>query len=403
MNTTASIPTTLTTDKVRVSSIDLMRGIVIVIMALDHSREFFHLGGFFYNATDMQTTTPVLFFTRWITHFCAPTFVFLAGTSIFLVSLRKTPNELTLFLLSRGLWLILIEVVVMRFSFFFNFYYDVTVLQVIWAIGISMVCLSLLVRLNIKAILSIGAGIVLLHNATDGIRLTPGQPFYAIWTILHQPGFIPVTEDRGILSFYPFLPWLGVMLLGFCFGRLYSPSFTTEQRRKMLLQIGVAATVLFVILRGINIYGDPVPWSSQKDGLYTFMSFLNCTKYPPSLLYLLMTLGPVITVLAFIDNKNFSFSNPFVVLGRVPMFFYILHFYLLHSVSVMLFLQKKNLHLSDLDFHFSKSFGGLTPEAGYSLPWAFVAWISVILLLFPLCYWYNQYKSTHRHWWLSYL
>jgi uncharacterized membrane protein len=401
--TTATTQETAVTQKVRISSIDLMRGIVMVIMALDHSREFFHLGGFFYDATNMQTTTPVLFFTRWITHFCAPTFVFLAGTSIFITSKRKTPAELSLFLLSRGFWLLVIEVVVMRFALFFNFHYDVIVLQVIWAIGASMILMALLVRLPFKILLGIGLLITLTHNLGDGLRLQPGETFFGIWSLLKQPGFVPLTENTNILSFYPMLPWLGVMILGYCLGKLYTSEFGATARRKLLLQLGLICIALFIVIRFINVYGDPAPWSEQKNALYTFMSFLNCTKYPPSLLYLLMTLGPVLVLLSWMDQKSFSMANPLVVLGRVPMFFYILHFYILHSVSLLLFMRKTNISLSEIDFHFNKSFGGLTPEAGYSLPWAFIAWISVVLLLYPFCYWYNNYKSTHRHWWLSYL
>jgi uncharacterized membrane protein len=401
--TTATMQETAVTQKVRISSIDLMRGIVMVIMALDHSREFFHLGGFFYDATNMQTTTPVLFFTRWITHFCAPTFVFLAGTSIFITSKRKTAGELSLFLLSRGFWLLVIEVVVMRFALFFNFHYDVIVLQVIWAIGASMILMAILVRLPFKILLGIGLLITLTHNLGDGLRLQPGDTFFGIWSLLKQPGFVPLTESTNILSFYPMLPWLGVMILGYCLGKLYTSEFGASARRKLLLQLGLICIALFIVIRFINVYGDPAPWSEQKNALYTFMSFLNCTKYPPSLLYLLMTLGPVLVLLSWMDQKSFSIRNPFVVLGRVPMFFYILHFYILHTVSLLLFMRKTNITLSDIDFHFNKSFGGLTPEAGYSLPWAFIAWISVVLLLYPFCYWYNNYKSTHRHWWLSYL
>lgn len=401
--TTLTAPADVLTEKPRISSIDLMRGIVMVIMALDHARDFFHLGGFAYNPTDMNTTTPVLFFTRWITHFCAPTFVFLAGTSIYISVQRKPKKELSFFLLTRGLWLILLEVVVIRFSFFFNLYYDVTIFQVIWVIGASMVCMAALIHLPYRAVLIIGLIIVFGHNLTDGIQLKPGDPLFAVWAMLRQTGFFNVAADKSFFVVYPLLPWLGIMLLGYCLGRLYTPQFRSDDRRKLLFRIGLAAVALFVVLRFINGYGDPAPWSTQKNAMFTFMSFLNATKYPVSLMYTLMTLGPVLMILSWMERTSTSALKPFIVFGRVPLFYYILHFYIIHAVALLLFMNKTGRSFSELDFHFNKSFGGITAEAGYSLFWAYVGWIVVVIFLYPLCKWYNQYKSTHKHWWLSYL
>jgi uncharacterized membrane protein len=406
----AAIPLTSSTDalteKVRISSIDLMRGIVMVIMALDHSRDFFHhgalLGG--YDPTNMTTTTPAIFFTRWITHFCAPTFVMLAGTSIYLSTQRKTKNELSLFLLSRGLWLIFIEVVVMRFSFFFNFYYDLTVLQVIWAIGASMVCMSLLTRLPYGAVVAIGFAILFGHNAFDAIPLKPGDSFYEAWILIRQAGFFPIS-DTGAAFFvpYPILPWLGIMILGFGLGKIFKSDFDPARRRKLLLIIGTSAIALFAVLRFINGYGDPAPWSVQKNALYTLMSFINTTKYPVSLMYTLMTLGPILILLSLFERVKMPALKPFIVFGRVPLFYYILHFYLIHIISLILFMNKTGKSFSELDFHIDKSFGGITLEGGYSLFWAYVGWLSVVVALYPLCRWYNEYKSRHQQWWLSYL
>jgi uncharacterized membrane protein len=375
----------------------------MVIMALDHARDFFHLGALAYNPTDMNTTTPALFFTRWITHYCAPTFVFLAGTSIYLNAQRKSKKELSIFLLTRGLWLIVLEVVVVRFGILFNFYYDVTIFQVIWVIGAAMVCMSLLIHLSDRVVLIIGLIIVLGHNLGDLSPLQPTDSFFLPWTFLRQSGFITLESGRNLMVMYPLLPWLGIMLLGYCLGKLYTKNTDPLYRQKLLMRFGLAAIGLFILLRFINLYGDPAPWSPQKNWLFTAMSFLNTTKYPVSLLYTLMTLGPVLLILSWMERVNVSALKPFAVFGRVPMFYYLAHFFLIHAISIVLFMNKTGKTFGDLDFHFNQSFGGLTPEAGYSLFWTYVGWMSVVLFLYPFCKWYNNYKSTHKDWWLSYL
>lgn len=391
------------TEKPRISSIDIMRGIVMVIMALDHARDFFHIGAFAYNPTDMSTTTPPLFFTRWITHYCAPTFVFLAGTSIYLNAQRKSKNDLSIFLLTRGLWLIALEIVVIRFALFFNFYYDVIFLQVIWVIGASMICMAMFIHFSDRIVLILGLIIIFCHNLTDLTPLPNDNPLFAPWAILRQTGFIPLPQGKTLIVMYPLLPWLGIMMVGYCLGKFYAKKFDTERRQKLLLQLGLTAIFIFVILRFINVYGDPAPWSSQKNALYTVMSFLNTTKYPVSLLYTLMTLGPVLVILSWMERVNVSALKPFAVFGRVPMFYYILHFFLIHLISLCLFMNKTGRSLDEIDFHFNKSFGGITPEGGYSLFWTYVGWVVVVIFLYPLCKWYNQYKSTQKHWWLSYI
>jgi uncharacterized membrane protein len=400
--TTLTAPTGVLVEKSRISSIDLLRGIVMVIMALDHVRDFFHQGGFASDPTNMATTTPAVFFTRWITHYCAPTFVFLAGTSIFLNSKRKDKKELSIFLLTRGLWLILLEVVVVRFGLFFNFYYDIIVFQVIWAIGASMVCMALLIHLSYRWILILALIIVLGHNVADAFAIQPGNPLFAMWGILRQSMFVNITPESILWVPYPLLPWLGIMLLGYCLGKLYT-DYTSERRQKMLLSLGLTSLGLFIVLRLINVYGDPAPWSVQRTGIFTLMSFLNTTKYPVSLLYTLMTLGPILILLSWMEKINLSILKPLTVFGRVPLFYYILHFYIIHAVSLLFYMQKSGKSFSEIDFHFNQSFGGITPDAGYALRWAYVVWIGLVILLYPLCRWYNQYKSTHKHWWLSYL
>jgi uncharacterized membrane protein len=399
---TLTAPTGVLTEKSRISSIDLMRGLVMVIMALDHVRDFFHQGGLVSDPTNMATTTSAVFFTRWITHYCAPTFVFLAGTSVYLNSKRKAKKELSVFLLTRGLWLILLEVVVVRFGLFFNFYYDVIVFQVIWAIGASMVCMAALIHLSYRWILIIGLIVVFGHNIADNFSLQPGNSFFGVWGFMRQSGFFNLTPNTIMWVPYPLLPWLGIMMLGYCLGKLYT-DFQPGKRQKLLLVLGLGTVGLFSVLRLVNGYGDPAPWSVQPTGVFTLMSFLNTSKYPASLLYTLMTLGPVLVLLSVMEKINLNILKPLVVFGRVPLFYYILHFFLIHALSLLFFMHKTGRSFSEIDFHFNQSFGGITPEGGYALRWAYVVWLCIVIALYPLCKWYNEYKSTHKHWWLSYL
>lgn len=310
-----------------------------------------------------------------------------------------------MFLLSRGLWLILLEVVVVRFGLFFQLYYDITVFQVIWVIGASMACMAALIHLKYPAVLAIGLLITFGHNLTDGIQLQPGEPLHFIWAFLRSTGFLAVSPTANFMVIYPLLPWLGIMILGYCLGTIYTSKYSSADRKKTLLKLGLIATGLFIVLRAINIYGDPAPWGVQKDAMFTFMSFLNTTKYPVSLLYTLMTIGPVLIILSFMEGLKLKSSllKPFEVFGRVPLFYYVLHFYLIHLASLLLFMNKTGRSLSEIDFHFNQSFGGITTEGGYSLGWAYVGWLAVVIFLYPLCNWYNKYKSTHKQWWLSYL
>jgi uncharacterized membrane protein len=388
----------------RISAIDLVRGLVMVIMALDHTRDFFHIGSFAFDPTDLTKTTPALFFTRWITHYCAPTFVFLAGAGIRISQQRRTKRELSRFLWTRGLWLIFLEFTVVRFSFFYNFYYDATIVQVIYATGMSMVILSALIYLKENVLLILGIVIVAAHNLLDGIQLKPGDTFFAVWHFIHQSGPVEIAPGKFFIFGYPALPWLGVLLCGYSLGRLYLKPFDPMRRQRILLRLGILTITLFVGIRFINIYGDPVPWAHQSTGLFTFLSFINCTKYPISLLYVLMTLGPMLILLAVLEIFPSIQFRPLEVFGRVPMFYYILHFFLVHSLAIAAFIFIRGKSFSDLDFHFfHKHFGGLPYDAGYSLRWVYVAWAIVVLICYPLCVRYNAYKSTHTQWWLSYL
>jgi len=393
--------TGLLVEKPRISSIDLVRGIVMVIMALDHTRDFLH--GSTFNPTDLSQTYPFLFFTRWITHFCAPTFVLLSGTSIRISQQRKSLKELSLFLLTRGIWLIFLEVTVMRFSFFFNFYYDVIFLQVIWVIGACMIMMAALIHLPFKVIVTIAVVIAFGHNLLGMITLQPEDKFYLVWGAVIQPGFMVVSDKLSVLLMYPVLPWLGIMLMGYCLGSWYTKGFDREKRQTYLLRAGLLAIALFIVLRFINLYGDPAPWSTQKNFVFTLLSFLNCTKYPPSLLYTLMTLGPVLLLLGFLEKHEAKFLTPLIAFGRVPLFYYILHFYLIHTLAFVLYLYNYDKSISEMDFHFPATFGGIPQGVGYSLFWVYVAWFNIVVFLYPICTRYNDYKRNHNHWWLSYL
>lgn len=389
-------------EKNRVHSIDILRGIIMVIMALDHLRDFFHADALVFDPTNMDKTSPVLFFTRWITHFCAPAFFFLAGTSAYLSLQRKSKRELSRFLFTRGLWLILLEVTVLRFFFFFNFYYDITFLTVLWAAGWCMILLSALVYLPLKWNLALGVFIIVFHNALALIGFAPGSILSAAGMIFMQRGFLPVSPDHAFVVSYPIIPWLGIMLAGFAVGKLYT-DYASRERISLLVKAGLAMIGLFVLLRFVNLYGDPAPWSAQKNFVFTFMSFLNTTKYPVSLLFTLMTLGPLLLVLAALENVKASSLPFFHVFGRVPLFYFLLHFLVAHAIALGLFMIKTNTAWAAIDLHFSKSFGGIPPGFGYSLGWVYLAWAGIVLAIYPVCRWYDRYKSTHRHRWLSYL
>jgi uncharacterized membrane protein len=386
----------------RIESIDLLRGLVMVIMALDHVRDYFHADAFLFNPTDLDKTTVAIFMTRWITHFCAPVFVFLAGTSAFMIGSRKGKKELSAFLLKRGVWLIVLEFTVLNFAWFFNIHFSLIALTVIWALAIGMISLALFIHLPFKAILVLGILLVAGHNILDPIHVA-GEGADAIgWSLLHEQGGFqfPLTF---VFVGYPIIPWIGVMLLGYCFGSLYQPSYDALTRKKILLSIGGGAIVLFVLLRLLNIYGDPHPWSVQKDPLFTFLSFINVTKYPPSLLYVLITLGPALIFLAISEKYKGKLTQALVSLGRVPMFYYILHLYVIHILAVIAAILT-GYTFSDMVFNTWVTDSPALKGYGFSLGVVYLVWIAVVLALYPLCKWYDTYKINHREqWWLSYL
>jgi len=375
----------------------------MVIMALDHVRDYFHYGSFFNDPTNLETTTPILFFTRFITHYCAPIFVFLAGTSAFLYGSKKTKGELFKFLFTRGLWLVFLEFVVNNLIWTFNLSYSFPIVQVIWAIGVSMVMLSFLIYLPKKVILGIGLLLVFGHNALDGI-IMEGMSFQSIiWYFLHQQQMLVYGSDFIFLIQYPLIPWIGLMALGYCFGQLYSKDFDASIRKNWLLNMGFAAIGLFLLLRSLNIYGDLIPWTMQDTTAKTIMSFFNVTKYPPSLLYFCITLGPAMLFLyAFETTKN-KLTDFFLIFGRVPLFYYFLHVLVIHALAIIgMLIFGGNWHDMILDAE------GFMNENlmsyGYSLFVVYCVWISVVLLLYPFCKKYMMYKATNKDkWWLSYL
>ena len=396
----------------RVQSIDVLRGLVMVIMALDHVRDFFYKADLGKAAdaamdpTNMQTTYPALFFTRWITHFCAPIFVFLAGTSVYLMCQRKSKKEVSLFLIKRGFWLVLIELIIITFGWSFNPFFNLIILQVIWAIGVSMILLGFLVLLPYRVIFAIGLLIVAGHNILDYPSVSSGLKGTVLSDLLYFSNFSAYQLWQGhfFLIVYAFLPWTGVMLLGYCFGKLFQSGVDPLWRRKMLLRIGTGLILLFIILRFTNIYGDPAPWSTQPRGpLYTFLSFLNLNKYPPSLLFLCMTIGPGILFLAFIEKVQNGFTKIMNVYGRVPMLYYILHFYFIHIICVIVFYAQgfgtKDIVPEGLPFFFKPN--GL----GFGLLGVYAIWLLVVVLLYPICKRYDRYKTAHakEKRWLSYI
>jgi len=386
----------------RIGSIDLLRGIVMVIMAIDHTRDFLHNDSVLHDPLDLSTTTPFLYFTRWITHFCAPTFVLLAGVSAYLVGLRKTTKDLSSFLIKRGAWLILVEVAIVSLGITFDPLYHVLILQVIWAIGTSLVVLGFAVRLPFKAIFAIGCAILLLHNLLDYPEAARQGKVGFLWNIFHSGFFVPYSyaPNHIILIVYPLLPWFGIMLMGYCLGKIFEPSVSANRRRKFLLSLGAGMIVLFIVLRWINGYGDPRPWTSQKDGLYTFLSFMNVQKYPPSLMFTCATLGPAVIALALLEGLKNRVTAFFTVFGRVPFFYYVVHFYMIHLITVVVFFVQgfgvKDI-ISTTPFLFRP------PTLGYSIGGVYLFWAVLILVLYPICKWYNEYKSVHAQWWLSYV
>jgi uncharacterized membrane protein len=395
----------------RLDSIDLLRGIVMVVMALDHVKGNFWKGGF--EPLDLADphANAFVFLTRWITHYCAPTFVFLAGTGAFLFGARRqSKGQLAWFLFSRGLWLVIIELTVIRYSWFLEVNYHFAFGQVIWVIGLSMMAMSGLIFLPLSAITTFGVALIGLHNAFDGVKASDFGDFAWVWKILHTGELMKIDVDAlnlhcNFSPFYPLIPWIGVMAAGYGFGGIMTLEPT--RRRRELLGLGLTLIATFVVLRYWNFYGDkpaakpgsPGPWSEQSSTLFTIFSFVNCQKYPPSLCFLLMTLGPAITALALFEYLPTTYLKPLIIFGRVPMFFYLLHWFLIKGLAILL----AYLRFGRFDWLYGEPRGEPPPENGLELWGVYAVWLLVVTLLFPLCWWYAGVKSRSKSVWLSYL
>jgi uncharacterized membrane protein len=382
--------------RTRIESVDVVRGVIMIIMALDHTRDFFGIPG--QNPTDLATATPALFLTRWITHFCAPVFFLLTGTGAYLSLRRKSPGNLSGFLFTRGMWLIFLEVTLVRcLSYQFNFDYRMTMLLVLWALGWAMITLSALVRLPAFVATALGVLMIAGHNLFDSVKSTT-----PLWAILHSPGFVLNTPEHVLFVAYPLIPWIGVTAVGYGLGQVYA--WDADRRRTFLVRLGLALSVAFLVIRGLNVYGDPSRWMRQKTAVFTVLSFLNTTKYPPSLLFLLMTLGPAMVFLWAVDRGTPRVLRPALVIGKVPMFYFVLHFALIHLLAVVTcYVRYGSAHWMfespDLaHYPFSPP-----PGWGYSLPVVYLAWAFVVVAMYPLCRWFAALRQRRSDPWLSYL
>jgi uncharacterized membrane protein len=416
----------------RIPSIDIARGLVMVIMALDHTRDMLHADALTQSPTDMATTTPILFFTRWITHLCAPSFVFLSGVSAY-ISMRngQDPRTSRRFLLSRGIWLLVLEFTLVNFAIWFDVHFKVLIFEVIAAIGSGFIALSFLSRFSPRTLLIIGLIIIVGHDSISFFPMPAGTAFQFAGSLLFGPGAFPLSPNFLFVVGYPILPWLGIMLTGFAAGRLFERP--AADRKKLFRRKGLAALGAFLLLRAANIYGDPAHWTVQTRPFFTILSFLNVSKYPPSLLFTLCMLGILLLILSGLEGRtngantigsrrsaaeaganaaagpntltngrSGAAARILSVYGKTPLFYFLLHLYIIHSFMLLLILLQ-GYHLSDLSFAAFRQ-GRPSPKWGLSLGYIYPIWIGVVALLFPVCRWYGRYKLAHRDKkWLRYL
>lgn len=380
----------------RIESIDLLRGFVMVIMALDHTRDFFSAAPF--NPLDLTNGNAYYFITRWITHFCAPVFVFFAGTSAFLYGLKtESKKELAKYLVVRGLLLVVLELTLVRLGWQFNVNYSYAWVQVIWVLGVAMIVLAGLIYLPLRVTTISGIVMILFHNLLDGIRAEDLGWFKTIWIFLHDGGEIRFGSDGLFWVVYPLIPWIGVMAAGYGFGKLFL--LPAHDRNKILIQLGLSVTTVFIILRFINLYGDPHPWITRDNSFYTFLEFLNTEKYPPSLLFLLMTLGPSFITLVLFEKLIGLPRKILLIFGRVPLFYYLLHVPVIHLLAVVLALAQG----LDVVFLFDNSDPSIWPnEFGYGLFGVYIAWLLAVVIMYPLSKWFYELKKKRKYKWLSY-
>ena len=370
----------------------------MVIMAIDHTRDYFHFSAIQgIDPTDLARTSPWIFLTRFITHYCAPTFSFLAGTGVFLSATRgKSRPELSWFLLTRGAWLVFLELTYFYWAWNFSLPWHDNWALVIWALGWAMIVLAALIHLPVWGVTAFGVIMILGHNAFDGIPPARWGAWAWLWNVLHVPGPFKIGSGYTFLALYPLVPWVGVMAAGYGFGARYQ--LAPEVRRRWLVRLGLGMTAGFVLLRFSNLYGDARHWAVQSDPVFTVFSFLNCVKYPPSLCYLLMTLGPGFLLLALWDKGIPALLRPLVVFGRVPFFYYCLHIPLIHGLAFAWFY----FHYGRADFILGNETTA-PPDAGFNLLTVYLVWAAVIVALYPACRWFADLKRRRRDLvWLSY-
>ena len=395
-----------TSGSARVQSVDALRGAIVIIMALDHVRDFIHISAMSFSPTDLTRTTAELFFTRWITHFCAPVFAFTAGIGAFFWYYHgRTLPQLSRFLVTRGLWLMFLELTWLRFILLFQWKWNgaVFILTVFWMLGLSMVVLAALLHLPPKILVPLSLAVIAMHNLLDPLRPDRFGQLAPLFDILHQQAVFPFHGALFVVA-YPLVPWFAVMAAGFSFGNVFL--WDAARRRSFVTRLGLGLTVLFVALRAWNHYGDRVKWSHQPTLLFTALSFLNTSKYPPSLLFLLMTLGPALLVLAYWNGRYFSPRNPLLVFGRVPFFFFLFHLALAHGFAVLL--PAFRYGFQSFLLLPPPSLGGpraaFPSDYGFSLPVVYSTWLAVVAISYPICLWYANLKNRRRDlWWLSYL
>ena len=392
---------TLPATRYRIESIDILRGLIMLFMALDHTRDFFH--AFSPRPTDLATTTPVLFFTRWITHFCAPLFVFLSGISARIAGTRRSKKQLSRFLIQRGFWLIAVEFIVISFAITLDPLYHLLIFQIIWVIGVSMIILGLLIWLPLYVIAVIGGLLFFGHDILELIKLpdTGVAGFMCKFLFTAVALFYKIDDSHSLLVLYTVLPWMGVLFCGYFAGQIYHPSFHGVKRKKILFASGVSLVLLFFVLRALKHYGDPSPWAVQRTTALSIISFFNVSKYPPSLMYLCMTIGPGLLFLSAVEKPSNPFTRLLIVYGNVPFFYYVFHFYLLRFFNLILFYAQgygtKNIITP-------KSIMLFRPlEYGVNLLGVYLVWLLVIAIMYFPCRWFSKYKRTHHQWWLSYL
>lgn len=386
----------------RIQSLDVVRGLIMIVMALDHVRDYFHADAFVYDPGNLGKTSVLLFITRWITHLCAPLFVLLSGTSAFLAGRSMSKAELSQFLLKRGLLLVLIEILIINFAWSFNIHLPRITLGVLWAIGMSMIFLAGIIYMPRKIIFLVGIVMIAAHNLLDTVHVAGDGPLAFLWGVLHERKVFTF-GGTIVRSSYPLIPWIGVMAIGYALGSLYDVKFDDARRKQLLIYLGSACVFLFILIRAINLYGDPSPWSMQATSTFTVLSFLNTTKYPPSLDFLLMTIGPGLIFLALTEKWSSPFAMVAATYGKVPLFYYIVHLYAIHFLAMIAAVLSgyawSNMILSS-SIHDAPGLEGY----GFSLSGVYIIWIALVAALYSLCRLYTNYKKSHKEkWWLQYL